>query len=105
MIHGSEHLLLGRLAILPFAFVEWGVLLWYLSSLRRFRDNYLKRFLGGIVSITSVFVVILGQMNVYTLITSISHPTADNFFFIVFFIEHAASIFLIFYVTIKSRNQ
>ncbi|TPG77922.1 hypothetical protein EAH74_26795 [Pseudomonas mandelii] len=105
MIHGSEHLLLGRLAILPFAFVEWGVLLWYLSSLQRFRDNFLKRFLGGAISIATVFVVIFGQMEVYAIITSIPHPVDDNFFFIVFSIEHAASIFLVFYITIKSRNQ
>jgi hypothetical protein len=105
MINGSEHLFIGRLAILPLAFVEWGVLLWYLSSLWRFRDNFLKRFIVGAVSIATVFVVIFGQMEVYKTITSIPHPMTDNFFFIAFFIEHVISIFLIFYAAIKSRNQ
>jgi hypothetical protein len=101
----SEHLFIGRLAILPLAFVEWGVLLWYLSSLRRFRDSFLKRLIGGAVSIATVFAVIFGQMEAYTIITSMPHPMADNFFFIVFSIEHAISIFFIFYAAIKRRNH
>jgi hypothetical protein len=105
MTDGSEHLLIGRLAILPFAFVQWGVLLWYLSSLRRLRDNFLKRLIGGAVSIATIFAVTFGQMEAYTIITSMPHPMTDNFFFIAFSIEHAASIFFIFYTVIKRRNH
>ncbi|MBD9607917.1 MULTISPECIES: hypothetical protein [Pseudomonas] len=105
MTDGSEHLLIGRLAILPFAFVQWGVLLWYLSSLRRLRDNFLKRLIGGAVSIATIFAVTFGQMEAYTIITSMPHPMTDNFFFITFSIEHAASIFFIFYAAIKRTSK
>lgn len=102
MTFDSNHLLLGRLAIIPFALAEWAVVVWYLRVLPGYRDNFPKRLFALVVTVAVFLIVVFGQMDVYTMLTSVRDPiNGDNFFFGIVLIQQIVSIFLSFYILIK----
>jgi multisubunit Na+/H+ antiporter MnhE subunit len=103
MIRSNNSVLLGRLAILPFAFLQWGIVLWYLKYLPRFPRNSLKRLLTCIIYILVFLGAVMAQLHLYGRITSTQRPTTDGFVAAVLIFENFFSVFLLFYISIKRR--
>jgi hypothetical protein len=95
-----DYVLLGRLAILPFALLELGIVLWYLTYWDLFPRYSLKRLVPWFISVLSIGGTALGQLRLYLWITSSTRLT-DNFVYAVLFVQSIFSGLLIFFVLIK----
>jgi hypothetical protein len=100
MILINNPILLGRLATVPFAILEWSVVLWYAKSLSF--PNFFKRLLAALVSVSLIFGVLFGQFYAYRMATHTSH-VIDHFVSYVVGVESIISLILFFYLLNRVR--
>jgi hypothetical protein len=96
--------LAARLIIIPFAFLQWGIVLWFLSRLKLHSKNFDKKLVSFIIYIFGIFGTVLAQRIIFGWITSASlgHST-DKFENLIITGEIFVSIFLFFYLLIKRQ--
>lgn len=90
--------LLGRLAILPLALLQWGIILAFLPRLLSFpRGSWSwQAMFIDIVLIATNLGILAAQIHGYQWITGRRRANDDNFFFAVIMIEYLFSLFLTF---------
>ena len=98
----TNPVLAARLIIIPFAFLQWGIVLWFLSRLKLYSKNFDKKLVSFIIYIFGIFGTVLAQRIIFGWITSgsIGHST-DKFENLIIMGELFVSIFLFFYLLIK----
>jgi hypothetical protein len=98
----SENIIVGRLAILPIAVAEWTMLILYFRVLNRFHDSTAMRLCAMVLVVAAMFGMILGQLEIYSRITSLPRPVnQDNFVFAILFLENVITIALGLYLAKK----
>ena len=95
----------ARLAILPFALVEWTVVFMYVKLMTRPEiARPLRVFLLApfIVALTGT---VFGQLNVYTAMTTVANPVAaDRFVLWVVVIENLLAAVILFRMLLRRRS-
>jgi hypothetical protein len=98
----SENIIVGRLAILPIAVAEWAMLILYFRALNRFHDSTVMRLCSMVLAVAAMFGMTLGQLEVYSRITSLPRPIdQDNFVAATLFLENVITIALGLYLAKK----
>jgi len=88
-----SNVLQARLAILPFALIQWTVVVVYLKLMMRPGIAQPLRVLLALAFVVSVAGTVFGQLDIYTAITGESRPLdADNFVFGVVLVESLVAV-------------
>jgi hypothetical protein len=96
--------LLGRLAILPLAVVQWGIVMACLSYVHAFRPRSWQRVTTCVISAFFFWCTVAAQIYGYQWITSRRHANDDVVVTTVIVFESLLSLVLIFYVS-KHRTR
>lgn len=95
----------ARLAILPFALVEWTVVFMYVKLMTRPEIARPMRVFLLAPFIVALLGTVFGQLNVYTAMTSVANPIAtDAFVLWVVVIENLLAAALLFRMLIGRRR-
>jgi hypothetical protein len=94
----NNPVLVGRLIVIPFALVEWGVVLAFLSGLNIFPKRSWQRTTICTTFIASIIGVVAAQIHGYQWITSRPHASDDSVVGAILIFENFVSAFLILYI-------
>lgn len=95
---------LGRLATLPLAFLEWGIVLWYLNYWDLFPKLSFKRLIPWFLVVLSIPTVILVQIFIYREIT-LSGAISDVVFKLILGLEQLVAVALVFWFKKRGRKD
>jgi hypothetical protein len=100
-----DRILLARLAILPFAVLEWGIV----SMCVFFRDLFPKYALKGLVPWAIQLVLVPGiafaQLYIYRSTAQVVGRLTDSFVYAVLIFENGLGLVLFFYLLSKRRTK
>ena len=95
----------ARIAILPFALVQWTVVFMYVKLMLRPQIARPMRVFLLAPFIVAMVGTVFGQLNVYTAMTAVADPLeTDDFVFWVVVIENVLAVALLFRMVLASRR-
>lgn len=90
-------LVVGRLLLLPFAAVQWIIVILHTRILRRFPRNVWPRIVSSLFAVILCFGVVVTQILIFSSITTIQHATSDYVVFLIVVLESLISIYLLLF--------
>jgi hypothetical protein len=100
-----EPFLAARLAILPFALVEWSVVFFYVKLILRAQLAVPMRVVLLGPFIVALAGTVFGQLNVYTALTAVTSPLdTDDFVFWLIVIENIVAAGLLLRMVLRHRR-
>ncbi len=100
----GDSILLGRLATLPFALIEWCFVFWYARKLPLLSRSQLTKVAAGAMFICVVIGVVVGQCSAYAWVGHTKRLN-DPFLMMVILIESLISTGILFRVLIERRKR
>ena len=104
VINPSGSIMLGRMATLPLAFVEWCYVFWYAKRVPSFSRSRWTKVAAGAVSICVIAGVLVGQCSAYAW-GAHTKVLNDPFLTTVILIESLVSAGILFRVLIDQRKR
>jgi hypothetical protein len=104
MIKAIDSRLVGRMATLPFALIEWCFVYWYARTLEPFSRNAFTKLAAGAMFICVLLGVVVGQFSAYVW-AGHAKGLSDPFLMMAVLIESLISAGVLFAVLIKRRQR
>jgi hypothetical protein len=101
----SNPVLVGRLAVIPLAFVEWCAVLVLLSCVDIYPKRSWQRVTVCVAFIVAVISIVAAQIHGYQWITSRRHATDDDVVGVVIIAENFFSFFLMVFISKRKAKS